>query len=457
MKIYIIGIGGNGMIGVAKWALDSGFEVSGSDLNLSNRIISLREMGVNINLNHNKFNVIGFNIVIYSIGIPGSNPELQYAKSTCIPTFTRMQAIGLLSNRLNKQLISIIGTCGKSSISSMLSSVFLNFWPDTSIYVGAETKNSSSFQLSSGKYSIVESCEYKGEFYHLSPNYCLLSNIAINHEDFFGTEIKTLVESFKSFIAFNLKENGLLVACIDTDVVEEKILYNYKGTTITYSLNNESANCYCIYTKIVKNGTSFKVNYFNKIYDFYLPCFGMHAIQNALGVISLSLSLGVPVENIRKGLGNFSGLKRRFETIFKSKKMTIIDDNARIPEQIKATVCTLINTYPNRKIIVIGGFWGKLNSRNLTKIKDALYGVNYVYLLPVGSCGQKFMGAEKDNADILLSTMLNEEGIKSVIDNKCSLDDLNLFIENNNVVICRMGYDSYVSKFDELCGKLVRQ
>jgi len=347
-KIYFIGIGGIGMSGLAQLLQFAGKNISGSDKNKSTaeKLINNFEIKVHQqseNLNH--LQEFAPDLIIYTTAIPDSNNELIFAKNNQIKTITYPEAVGLLTTDF--KLISIIGTHGKTTITSMaLIALNQNSQIPTGI-VGSLVPelNNKNFQIGNSDYFILESCEYKDAFLNYKPQIVILSNIDPDHLEYFGTK-ENYLKSFEKFLN-KLPENGLLIH-FDSDPNIQEVISKLpsKIKKISYGLNSNS-------TYYLKENQLFHQNQllFNNL-QLDIP--GEHNRLNATATIALAQSLNFSVEESYKKIQTFKGAKRRFEFKQIISETPIYDDYAHHPTEIKATLQAVKEEFgPEAKILVV--------------------------------------------------------------------------------------------------------
>lgn len=345
---HFIGIGGIGMSGIAQLLLRGGSKVSGSDLNDSSNIKELKSLGAQIFIGHNPENIKGASLVIYSSAIKENNPEIAAAKKAGIPIIKRAQALAELMGE--KTVVTVTGSHGKTTTTSLVSYLLLEAGLCPSVAIGGILKNiESNACLGDGKFFVAEADESDGSFLYYRPKYSIITNIDREHLDYYK-EFSRELDAFREFIN-NTEEGGCVFACHD-DANLKNILADYKNRHVLFGMK-ESAD---IYPKNIQfNGLSseFDCFYKNKFVDrFALNLGGVHNISNALSVIALGLELGISLDFIKKTLGQYKGAKRRLEVKSGDSQIMVIDDYAHHPTEIRATLDALKNLNPKRVIAI---------------------------------------------------------------------------------------------------------
>ena len=337
---YFIGIGGISMSGFAKLLHENGFTVKGSDSQKSKITKHLDSLGINIVYGQSSENITkDIDFIVYTAAISPDNPELIAAKQLEIPLLSRAAMVGQIMKNY-KNAIGISGTHGKTTTTSMLAHVFLAAGKDPTISVGGILDAiQGNIRIGHSENFITEACEYTNSFLEFCPTAEIILNIDADHLDFFK-DIDDIRHSFQKYTSL-LPENGVLV--INSEIPDYKeITDGLPCQVITFGLNKEaeySAADISYHDKglgsfeLVHNGikTGDKIN---------LNVGGEHNISNALSVIALSLYYGIPMEQIKEGLSTFCGTKRRFEVKGSFNGVTVIDDYAHHPTEIKAALQT---------------------------------------------------------------------------------------------------------------------
>ncbi|MBS9775628.1 MAG: UDP-N-acetylmuramate--L-alanine ligase [Fusobacterium sp.] len=376
------------MSALAKIMKCKGYDVIGADISESYVTEELISLGIKVYTEHNAKNLKGVDFVVASTAIKESNPEIAYAKENNLKILKRGE---LLAKLLNEEVgISIAGTHGKTTTSSMLGATMLSKDP-TIVIGGILPEIKSNAKYGSNKYFIAEADESDNSFLYMKPKYSVITNIEADHLDV-HENLENIKKSFLQFISHT--ENEVL-ACIDCENTREVINNSTKRDIIkTYSLKNSKADIYAKEIKIKNKETSFSVVIDNeKIGEFILNVPGEHNISNALPVIYFSLKFGVDKTLIKEALYKFKGSKRRYDILFdgeiRNYKLRIIDDYAHHPTEIKATLSG-VKSVDDFDIVAV--FQPHRYSRVkflLDNFKGAFKDVKKVILLPIYSAGEE--------------------------------------------------------------------
>lgn len=358
-NIHMIGIGGVSMSAIALVLKKYGYNITGSDKSEGDMIQTLRENGIPVFIGSNAESVKSADIVVYTSAINQHDPEFVRAKSLDIPTYERAKFLGLLLE-CYEEPICICGTHGKTTTTSMTSSIFVDSKLDPNVQVGSNYKNLNNlnYRIGESEYFILESCEYVDSFLNFPHKTATVLNIDEDHLDYFSG-IDEIKASFKKFILMT-KENGNLIINYDDqncmDILNEiRGKLNEKNIRIyTFSLSEPQADVYAKNISCnIKGFYSFDVVYKNEIQKFYLTVPGIHNVYDAIAAITTSLAYGIKLSDMQKTLNEFCGAKRRFELKKQlSNNILIYDDYAHHPTEIKATLSAAKQKEHNRIIAI---------------------------------------------------------------------------------------------------------
>ena len=375
-KIHMIGIGGVSMSGIAMILKKDGFEVTGSDKNYGDMVDTLEKNGIPVFIGSNADLVKDADIVVYTSAINQHDPEFVRAKSLGIPTYERAKFLGLLLKSYEMP-ICISGTHGKTTTTSMVSSIFIDANMDPNVQVGSkyEKLNNTNYRLGNSGYFILEACEYVDSFLNFPHHCATILNIEAEHLDYFS-DIEDIKKSFKQFILM-LPENGILVINQDDthcmEVLEDcKDDLTRKNVRIfKFSLSDPDAYIYAKNFSVnMKGFYTFDVTdpRNGETYNFYLTVPGIHNVYDALAAITTCQAYGIKFEDMQKSLSKFCGAKRRFEykkTI--APNVELFDDYAHHPTEIKATLAAAKQKEHNK---IIAAFQPHTFSRTKELLDD---------------------------------------------------------------------------------------
>ena len=353
--IHFVGIGGIGMSGLALVMSRMGFEVQGSDINLNKNIERLRQDRIKIFIGHEKINISRATIIVISSAVKKNNIEVISARERSLPIYKRGDMLGHITS-LTKNIV-VVGSHGKTTTTSLVSSILSSSNLDPTIINGGVLKSSNnSARLGKSNWSIVELDESDGSFLKVQPTYSIITNIDREHIDYYKSMNK-LLNLFVEYIN-RVPPFGKSFICID-DKNNLKLIKSIKAKNfLTYGTSKKSN--FCI-SKVVqsRNFSLFNLTIRSpgkKIFSIKkikIPLIGLHNIRNATASIAVSLSLGIPIDIIKNGLKKFKGVQRRFNKIFDYKGSSFFDDYAHHPTEIKEVLNGVKSAYPSEKIVCI--------------------------------------------------------------------------------------------------------
>ena len=346
-RVYLVGIGGIGMSGLARYFHHLGCIVCGYDKTSTDLTNELKNEGIQIIFDDNEEWIpMSFRqpdegtLVIYTPAIPKDSAIVGFFQKRGFELFKRSQVLGLISK--GKYTVAIAGTHGKTTTSTMVAHILKDSGKDCSAFLGGIASNYNSNVLY-GKNDIVvvEADEYDRSFLTLYPDIAVITSMDADHLDIYGDH-QHLTDSFKMF-ASQIKDGGVLIHKQDLPL----------DTGYTYSIK-DAADAIALNIRI-ENG-SFYFDFRNRntdIKDIQLGIPGFHNVENATAAIEATLRLGVKPDAIKSALASFRGVHRRFEYIIKTPEHIYIDDYAHHPEELRAAINSVKKLYPDRKLVTI--------------------------------------------------------------------------------------------------------
>lgn len=336
MHVHFIGIGGIGISSLARFYLEKGWEVSGSDLEDSEMIESLKKQGAEIYVGSHKAKYLTADVkqVVYSSAVRPDNPELKKAKKLGLKIQSYPQALGELTKKYFT--IAVSGTHGKSTTVAMISLVLIKAGFDPTCILGTKLREfgNSNFRQGQSKYLVIEADEWQASFLNFRPKIIVLTNIEKEHLDYYKN-LNHILQTYKKYIK-KLPKTGLLIANSDDENICQIVKENRKLPVIFYSLRQKEVKKL---KKIIK-----------------IP--GIHNISNALSSLAIARTLKIPDKTSFKALSEYKGAWRRFEIkkyqIQNTRyKIPVINDYAHHPTEIKATLKAVREKFKKRKIWAI--------------------------------------------------------------------------------------------------------
>lgn len=350
--IHMIGIGGISMSGIAEIVKNMGFLVTGSDISLSKITENLSMTGIKIYEGHIPEAVENASLVVYSAAIKEDNPELERARELSIPTIERADFLGEIT-KLYPETISISGTHGKTTTTSMIALSFIEDGKDPTVQVGAVLKEiNGNYRIGNSPYFIIEACEYVESFLKFHTNTAVLLNIEEDHLDYYK-DLEHIKSSFKKFVDA-VPEEGFVIVNGDSDDCLD-VINDVKANIILFGIENEKSNWIASDIVLNKDGyySFIAVNKQDNIkVPIKLTILGYHNIYNALATVATSYAHKIRVDSISKSLNLYRGASRRFEYVGEFNGAKIYDDYAHHPTEIKSTIESAL-LLPHNKLWVI--------------------------------------------------------------------------------------------------------
>ncbi|MHB1390486.1 MAG: UDP-N-acetylmuramate--L-alanine ligase [Thermoleophilia bacterium] len=333
-KLHFIGIGGTGMSGIALVCHDLGYEVTGSDLKRSRYTRLLEASGISVAFGHDPANMDGPDAVVVSGAIPAVNPELKAAVARSIPVMMRAQMLAEIMSR--KRGIAVAGTHGKTTTTSMIANSMENLSMQPSFIVGGELNDvGSNARSGEGEWLVAEADESDGSLLFLRPEIAIITNVELDHHSHYSC-LDEVIEVFRKFIA-GLPDDGALVIC-DTPLLRE-LSRATRARVITYGVD-ETADFRATDIDITLDGTSFNMSYPGDPQGqrVQLAVRGLHNVMNAMAALAVLDLVGAPPAQAAPAMARFTGAARRFQIKGESGGVTIVDDYAHHPTEIRATL-----------------------------------------------------------------------------------------------------------------------
>ncbi len=402
--LHFIGIGGIGMSGIAEVLHNLGYQVKGSDVAENNNTARLQKIGISVSIGHDAKNIEGAQVVVVSSAVKGDNPEVTAARGYGIPVIQRAEMLAELM-RL-KMSIAISGTHGKTTTTSLAAALLEAASLDpTVINGGIINAYNTNARLGTGDWIAVEADESDGSFTKLSATIAIVTNIDPEHMEFYGT-LENLNKAFLKFIG-NIPFYGLAILCADHPNVMSLLPQITDRRIMTYGFHPDSM-VRAFNLRLGEEGTTFDVDISrplpqealiqknslsitslpHRIKDLFLPMVGKHNVQNALSVIAIAQELGLSEDVIRKAFDNFKGVKRRFTKIGVTGGVTIIDDYAHHPVEIKTVIDAAKQATKGNIIAVVQPHRYTRLSHLFDDFATCFSGCDQVVIAPVFSAGE---------------------------------------------------------------------
>jgi UDP-N-acetylmuramate--alanine ligase len=328
-RVHFIGVGGAGMSAIAKVLLERGFEVSGTDLKQSRATSMLEAMGASIVIGHDPAALPADAVVVVSSAIPDANLELALARNRGLPIISRGEALAWVLE--GRRCIVVAGTHGKSTTTSMIVTILMAAGLDPTYLVGGELNDSgTNAHDGTDDLAVVESDESDGSFLLLSPAIAVVTNMESDHLDYWGSfdAIKRGFEDFMSKV-----ETGGIIMVPATDATLNSMAISSGREVITFEDGGEVR---ADSLRRTDRGSAFVISARDQTAEVDLAVRGRHNVSNALAAAATGVALGIDVDAIARGLAAYRGVKRRFEVRGEVGGVTVIDDYAHHPSEVKA-------------------------------------------------------------------------------------------------------------------------
>ena len=362
-QVHFVGIGGIGMSGIAEILINQDFEVSGSDLHLTEVTKRLEELGAKIYKGHSAENVKDADVLVYSSAVIPDNAEVRAAANRNIPIIKRAE---MLAETMRMQYgIGIAGTHGKTTTTSMVGLTLTEGGIDPTIIVGGKLSGlgGTNARLGNGEFIVVEADEFDRTFLKLTPTIAAITTLESEHLDTYKDldDIKTAFIEFANKVPFY----GFVVVCLDEPALQEIIPFINK-TIFTYGTTAQ-ADVRAVDIEYEGFKSHFTVIHKAKeLGKIKLNIPGVHYVKNSLVAVTIGMELGIDFNIIKKALEKFTGVYRRFETKYKN-DILVLDDYAHHPTETSATLAGIRAAWDRRLIAV---FQPHLYSRTKDFYKD---------------------------------------------------------------------------------------
>lgn len=413
-RIHFVGIGGSGMSGIAEVLLNQGYQISGSDISINQSIKRLEVAGAEVFIGHSESNVVGADVVVKSSAVTLENKEIVAAHDSGIPVVRRAEMLAELMRY--RHGIAVAGTHGKTSTTSLITSIFAEDGRDPTFVVGGRVNSvGTNAKLGGSRYLIAEADESDASFLHLQPLVSVVTNIEADHMETYGFDFDQLKSTYVKFF-HNLPFYGLAVVCIDDPVIRD-ILVDIGRPILTYGFSDDAA--YRIHSiKIDQRQSQFVIERpDNKPpLDVHLNIPGRHNALNAAAAIAVASDEGIPDASIVNGLEKFSGVGRRFEMIGNypvnsgdvEGTVMLVDDYGHHPTELNATIQSVRDGWPDKRLVMVFQPHRYTRTRDLYEdFLKVLAGVDVLLMLDVYSAGEDpIIGASSKN----LCTSLRQLG-----------------------------------------------
>ncbi len=341
--VHFVGIGGAGMIGLARILLAQRYRVTGSDRGDSPGLATLRELGAMVHVGHDAAYVGDAALVVISAAVRDENVEFAAARARGVPVVKRAALLGALANA--RRCIAVAGSHGKSTTSGMIAFILSTLGHDPLFVVGAEVRDlGTSARNGAGPLAVVEADEYDYSFLHLTPDIAVITNIEHDHPDIFPTADAYLA-AFACF-AGQTRDGGTIIIGSDdpnaVTITETMAVQTVgAGPTADWRIISETDGV----VTLTHRGT--------RIGRTTLTVAGEHNARNAAMAVAACAAVGVDADEALRVVAAYRGVGRRFEVVGETDGITVIDDYAHHPTEVRATLAATRTRYPGRRIVAV--------------------------------------------------------------------------------------------------------
>ncbi len=343
-RVHLVGIGGEGMAGLATLLLQSGYEVSGSDLRSSDRLLALGAAGAEVYTGHSAAHLPpGTTDVVYSAAVPNENPEVEAARARGLLLWPRLPALGSIMD--SRRFVAVVGTHGKTTTATWTAHLLRSLIGPVGHYLGGEVPGLPPAQLGTDPLFVAEVDESDGRFTCLQADVALLTAVDSDHLETYGS-VAGLRAAFRGF----LLRAGEAVLCVDDPGAAS--LLSVRGDAFTYGLSHE-ARLRAVRPEPKGGKITFGLRLDGRREgEVELPAPGIHNVQNALGALAVGLVVGVPLRDMVDALRRAPRPRRRLE-VLEENGYLVVDDYAHHPREVAAGLAALRTGWPDRRIVAV--------------------------------------------------------------------------------------------------------
>jgi UDP-N-acetylmuramate--alanine ligase len=353
--VHFVGIGGIGMSAIARVLLALGVSVSGSDLKMNGTLEKLRGLGATVTLGHASENIKGADAVVISSAIPVDNPEVIAAQKAGVTVMQRAEMLAEIM--ADKHGVAVSGTHGKTTTTSMIASVLDAGGFAPTVLIGGEVNDlGANARLGAGDVVVAEADESDASFLRLNPTCAVVTNIENDHLGYYR-DLEHLIETFSAFIE-RVPPHGCIVASADCSAVGELLRRFHQSPSllgdpaiVTIGFD-AAADLRATAPELADFGSAFTVQAGQTVLgEITLRVPGRINIANALSAIAVGVRFGVSFEVIARALARFRGVARRFQMLYDSESLLVVDDYAHHPTAVQETIAAARAYWPGRIVV----------------------------------------------------------------------------------------------------------
>jgi UDP-N-acetylmuramate--alanine ligase len=352
-RVHLIGAGGAHMSAIAQILHAWGHTITGSDQKASAMTEKLAELGIAVTIGHAAENVGAVDLVVMTSAAHGDNPEIVEAQRRGIDVIKRAEMVARLME--GRYSIAVAGTHGKTTTSGLIAHMLVEAKLSPTYLIGGEVRSlGTNAAPGTGKYIVVEADEYDRAFLSYTPDVAVVTNIEPDHLDIYGT-VEELEAAFGQFMAA-VPANGHVIASADSPRVTKTVAATeiVAGDISTFALEQEAA-WKATGVVPVEAGQTFSVSHLGAdLGIFTIPLAGKHNVSNALAGIAAGATIGFEPEVMRAALATYRGAQRRFEFVGEERGITVMDDYAHHPTEVReGTIAAAKQRFPGRRLVLL--------------------------------------------------------------------------------------------------------
>ncbi|MHB9037344.1 MAG: UDP-N-acetylmuramate--L-alanine ligase [Armatimonadota bacterium] len=350
LHYHLIGIGGAGMSAIAHVLHKRGESVSGSDRQENDATRRLQSAGVKVSIGHSEAHINGADVVVYSAAISKDNSEMLKAAQLGLEMLERPAMLGRLMEPYAHR-VAVSGTHGKTTTTSMINSILECTGLDANVLIGGDVKSlGGNVRIGNGSVFVTEACEAFSSFLHLYPSIAVITNIDADHLDHYGT-VERVEETFGKFVG-QVDEDGCVIACGDDDRVRRVL--DGCGRRVVWFGTSGSLDILAADVDVSKPEPTYVIVRGGKtLGEITMGVPGIQNVLDSLAAAGVAFELGADFDAVRTGLRDFKGAGRRWEIMYDKDGITVVDDYAHHPAEIKATLSGARAAHPARHIIAV--------------------------------------------------------------------------------------------------------
>ena len=363
-RVHIVGIGGIGLSAIARVLLARGVQVSGSDQTASSMTDELARLGARISIGHRAENLGDVDLVLVTSAAPEDNPEIVQARRRKFRIVKRYNFFPELT--MGKTTIAVAGTHGKTTTTGMIAMILANAGLDPDAVIGGIIPElGGNARAGQGKYFVIEADEYDRAFLGLRPAIAVVTSIEMDHPDIYR-DVDEVASAFRKFMRLVPRE-GIVIGWGDAERVARELKQVAGTRVVRYGFNVDNDWRARDVVPNAQGGSDFVIwRSGEEIRDWRLEIPGSHNVLNALAAVVVADAVGVDLEIVRATLKDFRGAARRFEIKGEFRGVTVVDDYAHHPTEIRATLAAARMRYRNRNV------WAVFQPHTFTRTKALL-------------------------------------------------------------------------------------